>query len=462
VPSHNRIMSRVDQSMFARYAALTKNLLVARAEPLFSQHTSLIKNSGAMALGAGFTSVFGFVYWCFAARSFSPEALGIASAIISLMGLVGIVGDAGLSTLVVGEIVRWPERKYGLIAAAIVTCVCACLTLGLISLPLSQFVLSAKSNIIDDIIIVIGCGLTGLSMISDQAFVGMLQSSLRMLRQFCCSILRVVLIVLFSIWISNEHGILISWIASLGLSLMFGELLMRRYHQSYIHQPDFDLLLKLKTRAIDHYMLDLGMMAPAVIMPYAVTVLISATSNAAFTAIWLAVGVGSLVPSALATVLFPVLRAEPEQYREKMRISLLISLVFSVVFAFVLLLSSQNLLTIFNPLYVEIEHSYYLGILGFGLIGAVVRYHVAAAARLGNRMRRASAWVCIAGLFELAAACVGSLYGGLAGLSIGWVIATMIEGIAMWVFANPCSPPENRFCSQLRVALLPPENGLKL
>jgi D-aspartate ligase len=412
--------------------------LADRVQSAFSRHATLFKNSGALMLGTGFTSVLGFVYWWYAARSFSPEVIGIASAFISVMWFIGIIGEAGIGTLLVGEIGQWQRRKDGLITAALITCITICLIVSLLSLPLTRFV--ADSNIIDDILLIIGCGLTGFSFIIDQAFLGMLQSTFRMVRQFFYSVVRLVALLVVSIWFSNELVILISWVGSLGLSMIFGVLLMRRYGQSFVHRPDFDLLLKLKGRVIGHYMLDLGMMTPAVIMPYLTTVLISPTSNAAFTMIWMVLATVSNVPGALAQVLFPVVRASPDQYQEKMRLSFSISLLFAVAFAVGMFCSSKTILWIFNPRYVEIGGDY-LGLLGVGLIGSVVKYHWAAAARLENRMRRASVWACLAGLFELAGASIGALHSGLAGLSIGWGIATMIEGVVMWVFANPCHAP---------------------
>jgi O-antigen/teichoic acid export membrane protein len=416
--------------------------LAERARAAFAQNASLIKNSGAIALGAGFTSIFGFAYWWFAARLFSPEILGIASAIISLVNVAAIIGDGGLSTLVVGEIIRWPQRRSGVVAAALLTSLCACLVIGVASLPFSGFVLSPKPSVFTATVLVIGCGLSALQNICDQAFVGMLQSTLRMLRQLVWSVLRLASLLIFSIWFANELVLLISWFGSVGLSLIFGETLLRRQRQSFVHRPDFDLLWKLRTRAVDHYMLDIGMLVPAFILPYLVTVLVSATSNAPFTVIWCVIAVGSLVPGALTLVLFPVLRAEPDQYREKMRLSLITSLVFAIVFAVVLWMSSSTILAIFNPSYLQIEDASYLGFLGFGLIGCVVRYHVAAAARLDNRMRQMSLWVLLAGISEVAGAAVGSRYGGLAGLCIGYPIATTIEGLMMWAFANPISPPD--------------------
>jgi O-antigen/teichoic acid export membrane protein len=408
--------------------------LADRVQSAFSRHAVLFKNSGALILGTGFTSVLGFVYWWYSARSFSPEVIGIASALISVMGFVGLVGEAGMGTLLAGEIGRWQRRKDGLITAASITCTTICLIVGLLILPLTGFV--ANSNIIDDILLIIGCGLTGFSLISDQAFIGMLQGTFHMVRQFFCSVLRLVALIIVSIWFSNEIVILISWVGSLGLSLIFGVWLMRRPGHFFMHCPDFDLLFKLKGRAIGHYMLDLGMTTP-VIMPYFTTVLISPTSNAAFTMIWMVLAIASNVPGTLANVLFPVVRAAPHQLQENMRLSFSISLLFAVAFAVGLFCSSKTILSFFNPQYVKIGGDY-LGILGVGLIGSVVKYHVGAAARLGDRMRLASVWVCLAGVFELASASLGALHSGLAGLCIGWVIATMIEGVVMWLFANPC------------------------
>src|SRR4051794_18745295 len=105
--------------------------LADRVQSGFSRHAVLFKNSGALMLGTGFTSVLGFVYWWYAARSFVPEVIGTTSGLISVMGFVGVVGEAGMGTLLVGEIRRWPRRKDGLIIAASTTCTTICLIFGL-------------------------------------------------------------------------------------------------------------------------------------------------------------------------------------------------------------------------------------------------------------------------------------------------------------------------------------------
>ena len=59
-----------------------------------------------MALATMSNGLFGFVYWWVAARWFTPAAVGLASADISLITLLSLVAEIGLGTLLLGEIPR--------------------------------------------------------------------------------------------------------------------------------------------------------------------------------------------------------------------------------------------------------------------------------------------------------------------------------------------------------------------
>jgi len=401
------------------------------------RHGALVKNSGAIAIGTGASAVLGFAYWWLAARSFSPEAIGKASALLSLMAFVGTLGEAGLGTLLTGEIVRQPERQRGLVAAAALAGLSMALVLGGVALLLLGGLGAmggVSSSALADLWLVIGCALTGLGMVLDQAFVGMLRSAIRMLRQLFFSAGKLALLAVVALWAGDEASILMTWVVALAVSLAFAEVLARRSGGSLIHRPDFMQLRALKRKAAHHYMLDLGILAPSVIMPYLVTVLLSPTSNAAFTVIWMVVQVASMVPAAMATVLFPVIRLEPDQYRDKMILSLGASLAFAIAGSFLVLMFSTEILRLFNPVYAEIGGTS-LQLLGFGLIGLVLKFHVCTGARLRNSMRQASLWFCVGGLFELACAIIGSRLGGLEGLVIGWVAGVVIEGAIMLLVA---------------------------
>jgi O-antigen/teichoic acid export membrane protein len=420
----------IEQRMFVFVEQMITNFrLIAQS------HAIWVKNSGAVAVGTGVAALGGFCFWWLAARSFPPEVIGTASALISLMALGGLIGEGGLGTMLTGEVIRWPDRKPGLISAALLVSLALSLVGGGFILVLSELI-APKSDKFDNFLLFIGFGLTGISIVTDQAFVGMLQSTFRMLHQFLFSILKLSFLVVAAIWFYDETSILFSWIAALVVSQVLIELLMRRRGQSLLHQPDFELLYMLRRKTVDHYMLDLGVLVPITIMPYLVMILLSPARNAVFTVIWMVVSVASIVPGAMTIVLFPAIRATPNQYKNKMGFSLGLSLLFSIVFGLFIYFFSTEILTVFNPAYVELGSSH-LRFLGFGLMGITIKYHVLTAARLNNYMRQASIWFCLAGIFELTCVAIGCHIGRLEGLSTSWTIAMLVEGGVMLLLVSP-------------------------
>jgi hypothetical protein len=162
-------------------------------------------------------------------------------------------------------------------------------------------------------------------------------------------------------------------------------------------------------------------------MPYLVLVLLSPTTNAAFACLWMLVSMAAIVPAVLATALFPVAVADPGQARHNILMSLSASFAFSVVCALVVFLFSRDLLALFNPAYPAIAGDG-LGLLGFGLLGLTLKFHICALARLGGWMRRASLWFAFGAALEFASVAAGARFGGLSGLVLGWVVAGSAEG----------------------------------
>jgi O-antigen/teichoic acid export membrane protein len=261
------------------------------------------------------------------------------------------------------------------------------------------------------------------------------QSNLRMMSQIVFSASKLGFLTIAVTWFSGISVILAGWVASLVISIVFGELLMRRRNYTLLTRPNFELLFCLRYKVVHHYRLDLGMMAPSTLLPYLVTVLLSPSANAAFTVIWMVFGVASIVPSTLATVLFPIIQAEPHHYRNRMNVSLGVSLIFALAFGIFIFFLSSDIVRVFNPAYAVIGGQH-LRILGFGMIGSVIRSHIVAAARLNNRMREASVSIFLGAVLELMSVVIGAHFGGLEGLAWAWMSATLIEA-GVLLLINP-------------------------
>jgi O-antigen/teichoic acid export membrane protein len=384
-----------------------------------------------MATGTVAAAGLGFVYWWLAARLFPPEVIGNTSALLSVMGLIGTLGEAGLGTMLVGEIVRNPGRERGLVAAAL--CFGVALGVGLALLfVFGHAYFGSPTELIGDwfvgVVFVLGCGLTVFAILADQAFLGTLRATGRMIRQVLFCTLKLMLIATAAVGGYTSHtALILTWVAGLLGSIIGVDLLTRGGGRRLVGPPDFQLLHTLRGKVFDHYVLDVALQAPGIIMPYVVLVLLSPAVNAAFVSLWMLVTIASLIPAAMATVLFPVVRASPKQSRHDILVSVTASLLFSLVCAVFIFTYSQNILAVFNPAYADIAGSS-LRFLGFSLLGTALKFHACTLARLGDRMRKASRWFALGGLLELGLVIAGARLGGLEGLVLGWTLATTIEG----------------------------------
>ena len=95
------------------------------------RHQDLLRSATSLVATTGVASVLGFLYWAFAARLFSQQAVGYGSAAVSAMTLLGTIGMLGLGTVLIGELPRRPDRAR-LISAALLASGTGSLVLGLV------------------------------------------------------------------------------------------------------------------------------------------------------------------------------------------------------------------------------------------------------------------------------------------------------------------------------------------
>jgi O-antigen/teichoic acid export membrane protein len=195
-------------------------------------------------------------------------------------------------------------------------------------------------------------------------------------------------------------------------------------------RPDFDLLWRLGPNVLRHHLLNLATLAPGLILPFLVTVILSAEANAAFFACWMVLNVILLVPGSLTTILFAIGSVEPERIRLRLKLSLAICFVTSVIAAVALLIGSRYLLAVFGPSYASLGGPA-LPVLGLVVLPAAVKSHYVAVQRLNDRMGIATPILGAGAILEIVAAVIGGWLGGLVGFAAGWVIAVYIEAAVL-------------------------------
>ena len=319
---------------------------------LLERHSAMLRNAAALSAGAGSTAVLGFVYWWFAARNFPAESVGFAAAAISMMNFLALIGELGMGTLLMGEVPRMSDTAPSLVSATLIFSLISGGFVGCAYLISVRWVAVDLGGItstgVSKSTFVLALTITSLTLVLDQAFIGLLQSALQMYRMISFAAAKLVLLVLASlIGTVSEFGIFSTWIGgqliSIGLLCAFCWYGGRRIW----HAPDIRLLKGLIGTVLRHHILSIVIQAPGLLLPFIVAVTLSPKVNAAFYAAWTLVNVFLLVPASLTAVLYSIGAREPAHFGNRLKISLAISTFVGMVAGIGLFFSSELILGMF-------------------------------------------------------------------------------------------------------------------
>jgi len=416
-----------------------KVIRVNKLSQWLKTNSALLGNAASLVGSTGLTSVLGFAYWWLAARQFSLAAVGFASAAISTMTLLGTFGVLGLGTLLIGELPRQKSQKAPLISTALILVGGVGLGLGCLFALIAPFASAnlqgLSANIQSILLFALGVSLTAVTLVLDQALIGLLQGGLQLWRNALFASIKLIALFLIGIWLSKATGLAIyaTWIVGNASSLfvLACVALMKGLRPGRDLLPQFRFLRKLGFAAIKHHALNLTLQAPSLILPLLVTVALSATANAWFYISWNLSGIGNIVASALTLALYAVGAAQPQTLARKMRLTLGLGLGTCILINIVLLFGTQQVLGFFGHSYAE-QAAWSLRILSIETFPFLIKTHYVAVRRIRGRVAPTALITVATGLLEVGGAALGVHLGGLIGLSLGWLTAMCIEVVFMF------------------------------
>jgi O-antigen/teichoic acid export membrane protein len=399
----------------------------------------ILVNAGSLVGTTAVTSGLGFVYWWVAARQFTPQAVGFASAATSAMLLLGTFGILGLGTLLVGELPRQRGKEASLISAALITVGVVGGVFGIIfavvGLYLSSDFQILRAGIGSIALFSVGVSLTAITIVLDDAAIGLLRGGLQLSRNTFFAGSKLVALFLMSLWVPYVTGLTIyaAWVIGNAFSLAvlagFATLKVGWPNKSYL--PHWGLLRKLGPTALKHHALNSMLSTPALILPVLVTVMLSATTNAWFYVSWTIAGFGNIVTTSLTYTLYAVSSAQPALLARKIRVTVSLAFLASALASCVLLLGTTQVLGLFGPSYAE-HAAWCLRILAVESFPFIIKSHYVAICRIRGRVAHAARVTLATGLLELGGAVLGAYLGGLTGLSLGWFAAVCTEATFMF------------------------------
>jgi O-antigen/teichoic acid export membrane protein len=398
----------------------------------------ILLNASSLVGASAVTGILGFVYWLAAARQFPEQSVGLASADVSAMLLLGTLSVLGLGTLMIGELPHHRGREFALMSTALLVAgLCGALTgaaFALLAPYVSADFQHLRANIGTVALFSLGVSLTTITIALDDALVGLLRGDLQFWRNSLFAVTKLALLYAAGLWLFHQANVAIytAWVSGIILSLipLLLFLLRRRSWQGQQLRLDWNHLRTLAIPAVQHHLLNLILQAPTMAMPVLVTILLSSLANAAFYVSWMISNFVFTGTMALTRVLFAINPDDKAELARKIRLTLSLSLLVCVLGNLVLQIAGGPILTIFGSSYAQ-QATTSLRIIIIASLPSILKEHYTAICRMQSQMARAMLPAALGSLLELGFAALGAHQDGLNGLCLGWVVALVLEALYM-------------------------------
>jgi len=400
------------------------------------RHRDLLDNAVSLLATTGLTSLLGFFYWTVATRMFSQQAVGYSSASVSAMTLLGTIGMLGLGTLLIGELPQRSATRAGLVSAALLVCALGSLILGLGFALVAPRVSSHFAVVMgtpgQEALFVAGAVVTGVTMVFDQATIGLLRGGLQLSRNIAFAIAKLVALPVAAIFLHDAFGLGITaaWVTGMALSLVVVAVWLRFNGNHVLPRPHWSILRELGWTAMAHNWLNISLAVPFTLLPVLVTVLVSPTANGAYYIASMLSAFLYVVPTHLATVLFAVVAGDPQVIAKKLRVALRLSFMIGLPGMIVLGVSAHFLLSLFGPGYAS-EATVPLVLLAIGYPLSVPKALYIAVCRASGKITRAAVVMTTLSALELGVAAAGAVSHGLIGMSVALLACRVVEALLL-------------------------------
>jgi O-antigen/teichoic acid export membrane protein len=397
---------------------------------------AIVANAGGMVATALVTSGLGIPYWVLAARTFPASAVGLGSAAVSAMTLLSFLGMVGLGTLLVSEYPRHPGKEGRLIVTALATSASVGTVLGLLfSVVVPRLVPSLApigAGPAQVAFFSLSVGVGSAALVLDGAVLGLLLGHLQFIRNAVFAVVKLALLWLVATQLNPTGWLAIfgSWsLGNLVASVPVLVYLLAKHGNDQV-KPYWKFLEGLRRSALEHHSLNMALLLPGFILPILVAATISTQANAYFYTAWMVAYFVFVGPQALTHVLYTVSVRDRSQAGRFLGFTLRLSVLCGIGTIVVILLAADPLLRLFGQAYAA-NGRLPLQLLTIAVIPLIIKSHYVAISRIEGTVGRAAVLIIGGALLELAAAYTGGRLGGLVGLSIGWLGATMVEGLVI-------------------------------
>ncbi len=433
---------------------------IEQALGLFGRSRVIIATTGMMVAAWTVNSMLGFVFWWAASRTFTPEAVGLASATISASVLIARLTVSGLGTALAGFVPSYAGRRAQLIATAILIAVAIGAVLGLLFSVIAPFFSNEYRPLVASLpfvaLFAIGVGLAAASVVMDQILLGMRLGELQLFRNVAFAGGKLVFLLVAALVFGGSSALVIFGVWALGDAFSYVAILATRRSDERITVAfEWRAVSRLARSAAGHHAISAARTGPALFMPVLVTGVLSATANAAFYVALILTTALQVIASSATFTLYAVGERSPRAFQHQLRVTLALSSAIVAVGIAVLWVLGPWLLGLFGPTYVELAGAS-LPWLAACAIPLIVIDHWIALRRIRHEMRGTVAILVFGAILQIALAWAGAVRDEVTGLAIGWFIGLCVTALLMVreVFGAATTSDPDRYMTRATVDAL--------
>ncbi|MBS3159485.1 oligosaccharide flippase family protein [Candidatus Woesearchaeota archaeon] len=305
---------------------------------------SLYKNSIYLILNSILLSIFGFIFWNINARLYNVKDIGIATTLISVQTIIGILSSFGLGIAVIRYYSS--EKEKALTNNLIILNTIISLVIGSIFiLGISTFSPKLILSPIEKLIFILSCLIWTLFSTTNSIFIAKKQSLLILLKNLIFSILKLILPFLFIFL--GSYGIFSSYVLATLISLIF-TLILIKYKPSL--KIDKNLLKQTLNFSFANYIASIFNALFGLLMPLIITNLLSPELTAIFYVPWMIANILFFIPTSVSQ---SFLAENTSSNNFNIKKSLIFSYILVIPAIILTLFLSDHLLLLFGLEYLQ-------------------------------------------------------------------------------------------------------------
>lgn len=290
----------------------TKQVSLARLrnimkETLLKLHRdSLFRNSFYLILATGVMAGFGFFFWLISARMVTPDNIGIATTLISVMNIIAIFSLIGFDSTLIRFLAN-SDKKNAKLNTSIILVGCAALLLSSIFIALIHQISPRLEPIFAHpgyaFAFIAFCVMSSINILTDAAFLAYREAKFSLIINAVFSFIKMLLPLLFAPW--GAFGIFAAAAGgqTIGFILSIAALMWK-----FNYRPEFiinkDVLREVGRYSVGNYIAGALNLLPVTLLPLIITNHLGSKESAYF---YIVMMIGNLlyaIPFAVTKSLF--------------------------------------------------------------------------------------------------------------------------------------------------------------